>query len=154
MSLRVKQVESLLLRQVAQVLARGLNDPRVKGMVSVTRVSAAPDLKQAKVYVSVLPESAERTTLKGLHASARHVQSQLRPKLALKSVPHLTFALDEQHKKEQAVFAAIAEGLNRTADTNADLADADPDVHAADDAPESGPDESNAPPTTQQEPSP
>ena len=124
MSQRVQQVESLLKRTIAEVLMRGLGDPRVKGMVSVTRVDAAPDLKRATVYVTVLPQEHEKLTMKGIQASTRYVQSKLRGKLTMKVVPHLSFKLDEPYKKEQAVLGEIASAMRRTEETNADQTEA------------------------------
>jgi len=93
---------------------RGLSDPRVRGMVSVTRVDASPDLKQATVYVTVLPEEREKLTMAGILASTRHVQSKLRSKLTMKSVPHLKFKLDSELKKQQEVLGEIADAMRRT----------------------------------------
>ena len=114
MSQRVKQIESLLQRAVAQVLQRGLADPRIKGMVSITRVDVSPDLKQATVLVSILPEHHESATLHGLAAASHHIQQQVKRLVALRLVPHIRFKLDQDLKKQAAVFAAIDEGMKRT----------------------------------------
>ncbi|MEO1236131.1 MAG: 30S ribosome-binding factor RbfA [Planctomycetota bacterium] len=116
MSQRKKQVESLLHRAVATVLQRGLADPRIKGLVSVTRVDASPDLKHAKVFVSVVPEHYESRTIHGLRDATMHVQRQVKNAVALRVVPHLRFEIDHDLKKQAAVFAAIDEGMQRTAE--------------------------------------
>ena len=115
MSQRQKQVEELLQRAVAGVLQRGLADPRIKGMVSVTKVDVSPDLKNAKVLVSVLPEKHESATMHGLQDATRHIQQQVKKAVALRVVPHLRFAIDHDLKKQAAVLAAIDEGMKRTA---------------------------------------
>ena len=114
MSKRQEQVESLLHRAVAEVLQRGLADPRIKGMVSVTRVETSPDLRHAHVYVSVLPEQYESRTIHGLRDATMHLQSEVKKRVALRLVPHLDFRLDETLKKQADVFAAINEGLERS----------------------------------------
>ncbi len=139
LSQRVKQVESLLQRKIAEVLQRGLADPRVKGLISVTRVEVTQDLRQAKVFVSVFPQDFERLTLMGLQASTRHIQSELRPRLALRHVPHLAIDLDTKLRRQQEVFDEIAEGLRRTAAREGAVDEAgqgaDADVASATDSP-------------------
>ncbi|MEM9882876.1 MAG: 30S ribosome-binding factor RbfA [Planctomycetota bacterium] len=126
MSQRIQQVESLLQRTVASVLQRGLADPRIKGLVSVTRVEVSPDLRHAKVFVSVAPEEHEDLTMYGLRDATMHVQRKVKSAVALRSVPHLSFRLDQDLKKQAAVFAAIDAGLKRTAQTKPE-ADATPE---------------------------
>ena len=131
-SQRQKQVEELLKRTVAAVLQRGLADPRIKGLVSVTRVDSSPDLKNADVFVSVLPEQHEALTMHGLKDATRHIQQQVKKAVALRLVPHLRFRVDHDLKKQAAVFAAIDEGMKRTGEA-ASPEDAD---HAAPPPPE------------------
>jgi ribosome-binding factor A len=114
MSHRKEQIESLLKRTVATVLQRGLADPRIKGLVSVTRIDASPDLKNATVYVSILPEQYESATMHGLRDATMHVQQQVKKAVALRVVPHLRFKLDRDLKKQAEVFAAIDQAMERT----------------------------------------
>jgi len=116
---RTAKIASLMQRTLAEVLQRQVSDPRVQGLVSITRVEVPPDLRVAQVYVSVLPEEKQHLTLKGLRSAAPHLHHKVKKKLALRVVPHLDFRLDDAIKKESAVFDAIAEGLHRAADTEA-----------------------------------
>ena len=111
MSPRIAQIESLLKRAVSQVLAAGLSDPRVTGMVSVTKVTVSPDLHDAYVFVSVLPAKNQKRTLYGLRHAAAHIHGKLCKLVDLQSVPHLDFRLDDSIKKQAAVLAAIDRGL-------------------------------------------
>ncbi|MEM9915978.1 MAG: 30S ribosome-binding factor RbfA [Planctomycetota bacterium] len=113
---RQKQIESLLQRAVASVLQRGLNDPRLQGvLISVTRVKVSSDLKHAKTFVSITPEQYESRVIHGLQDATLHIQHQVNKAVALRVVPHLKFQIDEDLKKQAAVFAAIDEGMKRTA---------------------------------------
>ena len=114
MSKRQAQVESLLKRAVATVLQRGLSDPRIQGMVSVTDIDVSPDLRHATVLVSIVPEKFESRTIHGLQDATLHIQRQVNKAVALRVVPHLHFKLDQSLKKQAEVFAAIDEGLRRT----------------------------------------
>lgn len=121
---RKKQIESLLQRTVASVLQRGLNDPRLQGvLISVTRVEVSVDLKHAKTFVSITPEKYESRAIHGLKDATLHIQHQVNKAVALRVVPHLKFEIDHDLKKQAEVFAAIDEGMKRTA------ASSPPSVH-------------------------
>ena len=114
MSKRVAQIESTLQRAIAQVLQRDLADPRVIGLVSITRVHVSPDLHQAEVYVSVLPDKHGRRVHQALQHAAKHIQSLVRKRVAMRQVPHLDFRLDESLKKQSEIHGAIREALDRS----------------------------------------
>ncbi|HET6496732.1 MAG TPA: 30S ribosome-binding factor RbfA [Thermoleophilia bacterium] len=77
------------------ILAEGLKDPRV-GFVTVTGVEATPDLRQAKVYVSVLGVHAERVaTMTALDRSRGYLQARLSETLRMKRTPQLQFIYDD-----------------------------------------------------------
>lgn len=114
MSHRREQVESLLTQALSQVLQRDVSDPRIVGMVSITRISVSPDLKQATVYVSVLPDKYESRTIHGLQDASGHLHKQLMKRVALRIVPRLHFQLDDSLKKQSAIFEAIHEGMARS----------------------------------------
>jgi ribosome-binding factor A len=107
MSVRTDQVASVLRKAVQESITRGLQDPRVRGLVSVTNVEVAPDLADAVVYVSVLPAEHGRLTLHGLRSAAGRIQADVNRAVRMRRVPRLSFRLDESMKKEAAVAAAI-----------------------------------------------
>ena len=113
MSHRLAQIESTLKRAIAEVLQRRVNDPRIQGMVSITRMKISPDMKEATAYVSVIPKDYEKRTIGGLQSAQRHIQAQA-GKLVAFDMPHLRFRLDEGLKKEADVYAAIREATERT----------------------------------------
>ena len=113
MSHRKQQIEATLMRVVSGVLTRRLSDPRVSGMVSVTRVDVSPDCRDAIVYVSVIPEKYQQRTIHGLQHAAGYISSLVRKEIVMRSAPRLRFRLDESLKKQAAVFEAIESGLAR-----------------------------------------
>jgi ribosome-binding factor A len=113
MTHRIEQVESTLRKALAQVLQRSISDPRIRGMVSILDVDVSPDMKQAKVFVSVLPEEYEKRTVAGLKAATRHIQSEVKKLVALRIVPHLRFELDDSLKRAEEVYGAIDEARVR-----------------------------------------
>ncbi len=82
------------LRQLLSEAVLELKDPRI-GFVTVTGVETSPDLRQARVYVSVLGnERRRRRTLEGLAAAHGVLQARIARELRLKRTPQLTFAYD------------------------------------------------------------
>ena len=93
MSERMRRVNEAL-REVLSEGIGSLKDPRI-GFVTVTGVEASPDLRHAKVFVSVLGSEAKRNaTLAGLQSSHGVLQSRVNRELRLKRTPQLTFEYD------------------------------------------------------------
>jgi ribosome-binding factor A len=111
MSLHTDQVASVLRRAVQQVITRGLNDPRVRGLISVTKVHVSGDLADATVSVSVMPAEQAELTLHGLRHAARHIRTEVGRSVQMRRVPRLSFKLDESLKNEARVIAAINEAV-------------------------------------------
>src|SRR4029077_4865934 len=77
-SIRQKKVGAEIQRIVAGVLQQDVSDPRVDGLVSVTRVEMSPDLREARVYISILGgQRTPETMLQGIKSAGRHIQSQV-----------------------------------------------------------------------------
>lgn len=92
---------------VSAAIADGLKDPRV-GFVTVTGVEASPDLRHAKVFVSVLGGARERAaTLDGLRASHGYLQARVNDALRLKHTPQLEFLYDETTDKAMRIEALM-----------------------------------------------
>lgn len=119
MTIRKQQVESVLKRAISQVLARQISDPRISGMVSVTHVDVSPDLHEAFVYVSVLPERHEKRTLYGLRHAAGYIQSLVIRSVKMRQVPNLEFRLDSSLKKQAEVLDAIRRGMEKQSEAPA-----------------------------------
>ena len=111
MSLHTDQVASVLRRAIQQVLSRGLNDPRVQGLISVTQVQVSDDLADATVSVSVLPAERGELTLHGLRHAARHIRTEVGKAVRMRRLPRFSFKLDESLKKEAQIIAAINEAI-------------------------------------------
>jgi ribosome-binding factor A len=93
MSERMRRVNESVRQVLAETLPE-LKDPRI-GLVTVTAVKTAPDLRHATVYVSVLGNERKRSsTMRGLEAAHGVLQSQLARQLRMKRTPQLTFEYD------------------------------------------------------------
>jgi ribosome-binding factor A len=103
MSHRAEQIVSVLQRGVQAVIGRGLHDPRVRGLISVTKVIIDDDLSQATIFISVLPQEHGALTLHGLRHAAPRIRSEIGRGVRMRRLPRLRFQLDDSIKK-QAVF--------------------------------------------------
>ena len=86
------RLESSLQKAVQQVIARGLADPRVSGLISVTEVRVSGDGRTAVCKVSVMPHEREALTLKGLEHSAEHIRRRLDDYVQIARAPSPTEA--------------------------------------------------------------
>ncbi len=90
---RSERVGDLIREEVADIIMYKLKDPRI-GFVTVTGVDLSPDLKQAKVYVSILKEDEREQTLEILNSSKHFIRSSLTKRLKMKIIPTVEFRLD------------------------------------------------------------
>jgi len=92
---RMRRVDEAMREVLSDAIAKDLQDPRV-GFVTVTGVKTSPDLRHARVYVSVLGgEDARAASLEGLRSAHGFLQSRLSSTLRLKHTPTLTFDYDD-----------------------------------------------------------
>jgi ribosome-binding factor A len=92
---RMRRVNEAILEVLAAAIATELKDPRI-GFVTVTDVDTSPDLRTARVYVSVLGDAEEReSSMSGLASSHGFLQSKIASEMRLKRTPTLTFHYDE-----------------------------------------------------------
>ena len=110
MSRRLERVNELLRQELSQLLAQELNDPRMPFLISITRVETSVDLQHARVFISVMGGNEEkRTAMTTLGAAAGFLHRELKPRLALRYIPTLSFRLDESIEKGAQMLRAIEE---------------------------------------------
>lgn len=95
-SIKYSRMNGEVQRALSNIIAQDIKDPRIHPMTSVVSVEVTPDLKYAKVFVSVLGDEKDREeTSKGLMSAASHIRSQLAKNLNLRNTPELTFVMDD-----------------------------------------------------------
>ncbi len=94
-------------RQLQSLLARGLQDPRIRGLITITKVRVTDDLTTAFISISVLPAEKQALTMHGLKAAAGHIRRELSKTVAIRRLPMLSFQLDESLKREAEVLEAL-----------------------------------------------
>ena len=91
---RIGRINEEIQRELASLL-RTVKDPRVHGLVTITRVETTPDLRFSKIYVSVLDKSREKDTIRGLKSAAGYLRRELGSALSLRYTPELVFEEDD-----------------------------------------------------------
>jgi ribosome-binding factor A len=96
---RHERVAEEIRHEVSILLSGELKDPRIAGLVTVTEVRVSPDLRQARVFVSVTGTDAEQlSTLKGLQAASGFVRRELTERLGLRRSPEVHWTLDKSEE--------------------------------------------------------
>jgi ribosome-binding factor A len=106
---RMRRVNEAVREVLSARLAEGLKDPRI-GFVTVTSVDTSPDLRHARVYVSVLGDAHARDeTLAGLASSHGVLQRDLARELRMKHTPTLEFVYDESIERGMRISELLDE---------------------------------------------
>jgi len=109
-SSRMRRINEVLREVVGAAISGELSDPRI-GFVTVTAVETSPDLRTAKVFVSVLGTDEEReATLEGLRSSHGVIQSRIAAETRMKRTPTLTFHYDDTIAKGVRISELLEEG--------------------------------------------
>lgn len=108
MSHRVARVAELIRAEVSDLLLHKLRDPRIQGLVTVTEVEVSGDLRQARVFVSVLGSDAERAgALAGLRSAQGFMRREVGRRARLRVTPELLFTLDDSIARGARMLALM-----------------------------------------------
>lgn len=110
---RIKRLESRLRQDIAQLFLSELKDPRIKGLISITRVELSKDLVYAKVYWSLLGSDADQRGMERfLKDASTRITKLVGDDLEIRTRPRLTFIRDDSIEKQtemsKLIDAAIA----------------------------------------------
>jgi len=126
-SIKNTRINNEVQKELSMLINREIKDPRISPMTSVVAVEVAPDLKHAKVYISVLgDEEKKQSTYEGLRSAAPYLRTLLAKTVNLRNTPELTFVMDQ----------SIEYGVNMSKlidDVNKDMVDDSDDVEDVED---------------------
>ncbi|MBD5089816.1 MAG: 30S ribosome-binding factor RbfA [Clostridiales bacterium] len=95
-SIKNTRINGEVQKELSKVISQEIKDPRIDPMTSVIDVEVSPDLKHAKVYISVYgDEEKKMATLEGLRSAAPFIRRHLASTINLRNTPELTFLMDE-----------------------------------------------------------
>ena len=108
-SIRQNKVNSLLLREMAEVMQQESRALFPGGMITVTVVRVSPDLGVAKVYVSLFPPKDRPTALESIKAHAHQLRGKLGNRIGkqMRVVPELLFYLDDSLDRAEEINALL-----------------------------------------------
>ena len=119
MSRRTERLSSIIQQELATIILRELNDPRLTGMPSITRVKVAEDLSVADIYVTSMGTAGQQAAaLNALKHSAGVMRTKLTKLLSIRQVPFLRFHNDEQLKKELEVLSLLDQVARENAEAD------------------------------------
>jgi ribosome-binding factor A len=109
MTQRTRRVDELLRQEIGQILAREIADPRI-GFATVTDVETTPDLRHARLWVSVIGQPAEReATISALTRAMPYVRRALGGRLRIKRIPEFQVRLDDSAERGTRVLQLLRE---------------------------------------------
>jgi ribosome-binding factor A len=94
MSHRIDKVEHLIKEEISLIFLHKLQDP-VFGLVTITSVKVSPDLKIAKVYISVFQKENRALVLEKAETISGYIRTQLAQRIRLRFTPELKFFIDD-----------------------------------------------------------
>ena len=103
---RIGRINEEVQRELSALIPT-VKDPRVRGMVSVTAVDVTPDLKYAKIFISVLDKGDSGQVLKGLKSAAGYLRRELGGRLNLRHTPELSFVQDDSMAKGAKILEML-----------------------------------------------
>jgi ribosome-binding factor A len=119
-SRRVLKAAEAIREVVGMAILADLKDPRIHD-VTVTHVEVSPDMRQAKVYVSVMgSEQSQRLCLHGLQSAAGYLQTKIAKRIDTRYTPRIMFELDMGVKKSIAISKILDDVLPASPEESAD----------------------------------
>ena len=119
---REKRLNSEFKKEIYELLTTKVKDVRLTEMFSITSVNVTPDLKQAKVYISILSFNEERknATFEAIKASAGFVRREISSRMHIRTVPEFTFLMDTRAEYGEKIDKILNEiHKNGNGDENA-----------------------------------
>ncbi len=94
MSHRIEKVEHLIKEEISLIFLRKLQDSSL-GLITITNVKLSPDLRVAKVYISVFEKEKREFVLEKISSVTGYIRSELASKIRIRFIPELRFYIDD-----------------------------------------------------------
>ena len=92
---RFERINEELKKEISNIISYELNNPNITGLLSVTKAKITPDLKYAKVYVSILNSKNQNETFENLKKSSGYIRTEIAKRINLRITPQIIFELDD-----------------------------------------------------------
>lgn len=124
---RIVRINDDIKRELAQLIPT-LKDPRVQGLISITRVDTTPDLRYCKIYVSALNQQESKDLIRGLKSASGYLRRALAQRINLRYTPELIFTQDDSIHQGNRIIGILediekAPPVGPSSDPSAQLAE-------------------------------
>lgn len=92
---RMNKIDEELKKEIGSIISTELKNPHLTGLISVSSVKTTPDLKYAKVFVTMIGEKSKKENLAVLKQSSGHIRSLIAKRINLRNTPELVFVFDD-----------------------------------------------------------
>ena len=106
---RLNRINEELKKEISQIISFELKNPDATGLISITKVKITPDLKYAKVYVSIINSKNEEKTMQALKQSAGFMRSLIAKRVNLRITPELVFEKDDSMEYGMKIDSILKE---------------------------------------------
>ena len=113
---RLNRINEELKKEISNIISFELKNPDATGLISVTKVKITPDLKYAKVYVSMLNSKSKIKTIEALKNSSGFIRSLIAKRINLRITPEIVFEEDdsmEYGERIDKILKDISKGENK-----------------------------------------
>ncbi len=117
---RIGRIDEEYKKVLSQIIGYELKNPNVTGLISVTKVKVTPDLKYAKVYVSIMNSKNIKETMEGLKKSSGFIRTELAKRVNLRNTPELTFEIDDSIEYGAKIDSILKEIIPEKNEENKD----------------------------------
>ena len=112
---RMDRVNEEFKRELSKIIDQDLKNPNITGLISVTKVKTSSDLKNARVYLSILGSKSKKNTMEGIKNASGFIRRELMDRINIRYTPELEFIYDESieyGKKIENIIEEIHEKDN------------------------------------------
>ena len=114
MSRRIERVNELLRQEISSLLTLQIKDPRLDGVITITRVSTSSDMRTASVFLSAMGDhETKQNALAGIRSAATFIRRELRSRINLRYIPFLSYDLDLAQQEANDILD-IMDGIRRS----------------------------------------
>jgi len=128
---RQEKVARVIKEIVSDIISNHLNDPRIEGFISVTKVEITADLRIANVHLSIFgkTEASHKKTFNAIGHAKGRIQSLLANKIKSRFCPALCFRMDEEFKKTLETMSIIDKVAGELKNNSADNEENRPEIY-------------------------
>ena len=95
MNNRIEKVNAEMQKAISQIITYEMSNPKIQGIITVSKVDTTPDLDYARVYISILDKSTREEVFNEIRHSANFIRREVAKKVLLRKMPFLEFKVDE-----------------------------------------------------------